>query len=520
MRNTPDTKEQKTGKESVMFKKTVILFYPLIEKNQLIQNLPYSILYLERAIRDLEIEVVLIDERINPDYENIIIDKSSGLLLTGVSCMIGYQLEGAIRFTDLIKKHTRAKVIWGGWFPTVFTNMVQKENKVDYICIGQGEIILRNLLKCLLNKELQVNINGLIINNEPNKNVLPNPLQNFNDLPAIDFELSNLNKIIDLNGKVEQGHRGADYLATIGCPHNCSFCNLTYIFGRKWFPKQIPEIIKDLEILVTLGNLSHITFSDDNFFVTRSFVLSFCNALIDSGLKITWEANAHVNSFLSVFKEEDILIIKKSGCIRVKIGAESGDQEVLDLIRKETKVEDNLLLIKRLKKAGIGIRFYTMVLFPLNPEKDIRETLTMNARAKMIYSKLDININVFKPIPKTDLYPMAQSFQFNYPDTIQDLLKLLKYPLVFPWHKRNYYKQLFYFTEVYFPFANINYFRNFTGVKKIIYFFLNIYFLVVVWFRILLKCWRYNWSAYLFCSITGKKYTDLQSEKIAVLKSR
>lgn len=501
-------------------KNTVILFYPLVEKTNANQNLSWALLYLERNLRDLDINLILIDERLNSDYEELIIGHKDSLLLAGVSCMIGFQLVGALKFSSLIKKHSSSPVIWGGWFPTVFTELVLNEKNVDFICVGQGEEPLRLLIYSLLNNLSEFKINGIIRTSDDLILEEKQTLVNYESLPALNLNIFDINKIIDKESKVDYGFRGTDYLATIGCPYNCAFCNLTYIFGQNWFPKPVNNIISDIEILVRNGNLSHITFSDDNFFVSKSFTMEFCNKLLASGIKITWEANTHVKTFLKIFGDAEILKIKESGCTRIKIGAESGDQDILDLINKKTLVKENLKIVKILKQYDIGVRFYTMIAFPHNPDRDTNRTLTLIAQAKKTYNKFDFNINIFKPIPKTDIFPLAQSFGFEYPKTINGLLKLLETNLKFPWHKRDYYKIVDAFIGVYIPSLNFSNYKNHKGIEKIVYFLIDIYFHINTLIRIKLNFWKLNTFANYIIKKTKQSNTLSPTENVAILKSR
>lgn len=502
-------------------KNVVILFYPLIERKEIVHNLPYSLLYLERAIRDLDVEIILIDERLNPNYKEIIVENKERLLLVGVSCMIGYQLISSLKFTSIVKKYTQSKIIWGGWFPTVFTELVFKKQEIDFIAVGQGELVLRNLIIKLLNNEPLLNIEGLLTKQDQIENFSVPKLKPINQFPYINFELAKLNEIIDIKGKVPQGNRGVDYLATIGCPYNCSFCNLTYIFGKRWYHKPIDEILHDIEEIKRISNISHITFSDDNFFVKKSFVKELCNKLIEKKICITWEANAHVKTFLTQFNDEDIQLIKKAGCTKIKIGAESGDQTILDLINKQTTVEQNLKLVKILKKHKIGLRYYVMVAFPIDPEKDISLTLTMLAKAKRSYKQLDLNINIFKPIPKTQIYSLVEEkYNFKYPDNIEELIVFFGNKIVFPWHTRDYMKDFFCFSEVYFKYSTISQFSNYIYINKIVYFFINLFFFLEVQVRILFKYWKKPITAYLYLKLKGYSFKEVNSDKIAIIKSR
>ncbi|MFZ0799166.1 MAG: hypothetical protein WAM98_15385, partial [Terriglobales bacterium] len=71
-------------------KDAVILFFPNPTPGDATQaRVPYSLLYLERALRNLGVEVVLLDEQQEPDYSAILAAHSDRLLLAGVSSLTG-----------------------------------------------------------------------------------------------------------------------------------------------------------------------------------------------------------------------------------------------------------------------------------------------------------------------------------------------------------------------------------------------------------------------------------------------
>ncbi len=57
-----------------------------------------------------------------------------------------------------------------------------------------------------------------------------------------------------------------------GCPHNCDFCNITSLFGRKVRTKTTKQIIAELDSLYQAGWREGIFFVDDNFIGNRRYL--------------------------------------------------------------------------------------------------------------------------------------------------------------------------------------------------------------------------------------------------------
>ncbi|OFX34919.1 MAG: hypothetical protein A2X08_02005 [Bacteroidetes bacterium GWA2_32_17] len=504
-----------------MNKKAVILFNPLSSPKGNNLDYPWNLIYLERMIRHLDIEIILIEERFDKDYNNIVQNTKGRLLFAGVSAIAGYQIVSGIKFSETVKSITGAPVIWGGWFPTVFPEMILNDNYTDYICVGQGEVPFKTFTERMISNEDISDIPG--IGYRKNGNIFINPnkgLIKTDTFPRIDMTLIDPNRIIDLNGKEKLGSRGIDYLASIGCTNHCTFCNLATAYEGNWFPKRIPEIIEELRYLIEKAGISYVIFCDNNFFAGKRFVLELCNAIIQAGFSFTWDAQAHVDYFLRNFSDEDIRVIYKAGCRRLKFGAESGDQEVIDLVNKKLKVEDNLKIVKVCKKHNIRIRLHTMLCFPLNPEKDFWLTLNMIGKAILIDHKAEIDIAFYKPFPKSPLFDMSTEKGFISPITTNELIAYIYNKTDAPWYNKDFYKELRNFVFFYFLYANPYYFKTFPLKLRPFAFLLNILMYPIIYFRFKLNLIKFPIEAKLFRKILQSKKEQPFFFSISINKTR
>src|SRR3974377_1668434 len=136
------------NKEST--KDLVLLFYPNPSPGDASQyRVPYSLLYLERAIRDLGVNILLLDEQLQPDYKTILDANYDRLLLVGVSSLTGDQIQGGIAFSKLVRGKGVVPIVWGGSHPTLLPEETLQESFIDFVVVGQGERPLRELVRCL-----------------------------------------------------------------------------------------------------------------------------------------------------------------------------------------------------------------------------------------------------------------------------------------------------------------------------------------------------------------------------------
>jgi len=206
-----------------------------------------------------------------------------------------------------------------------------------------------------------------------------------------------------------------------------------------------------------------------------------CNAIINRGLNFEFITSAHARNILT-YTDNELELIYKAGCRKVYIGAESGSQKVLDLINKKETVEDNFEVINRLKKHNIITVFSTMVALPTEPEKDLKLTLDMLRKGKLLASNLEVLIFYYTPFPETPLYKLALKKGFIPPKNTYEWSFYTMFSPNIPWHKKYFKKRLEYFYNYFFPFYNKE-IINITPkeLKKTTSLFLNLFWKLNRW---------------------------------------
>ncbi|MEI6122639.1 MAG: radical SAM protein [Bacteroidota bacterium] len=458
-----------------MIKDTIILFHPVPWKSgNKKARVPYSLLFLERNLRDLNLNIILIDEFVSPDYQPIIEEFKDRLLLVGVSSMTGFQLVGALGFSTIVKQITQSPIVWGGWHATILPEETLENHLVDFVITGQGEVPLRNLIIALLNNSSVETIPGL--GYKHNQKIIVNPREKYTDpfsFPKIDYTLIDIRKYIYKNHYAERSIR---YITTQGCPYKCSFCSLALVYQQKWYHKTVPEIIDELEYFIKVGQIDGVKFDDDNFFVNREFVLQLCHEIIRRQLNLKWITQGHASHFLKYFKDDDFNIIRKSGGCMISIGAESGDQVVLDLLAKNNKVEDNIACSNLFSKHGIQTFYTVMVCFPVHPKRDFDATLNLLMDAKLIDSNFRALLSFYTPYPGTDLFKLALESGYHPPNSLNSWADETWKHSRMPWVEKKLYYQAWRFLEFYLPLANSHLYKNAVWYFRPFVFVLNMMF--------------------------------------------
>ena len=175
------------------------------------------------------------------------------------------------------------------------------------------------------------------------------------------------------------------YSASTGCYWNkCSFCP-EEAEGNEYIPIPDGRVIEDLRFLVEKHRpvLIHLT---DN-----AVSPALLKALSKDPPGAPWYGFVRFTRDLT---DPDFCIaLKKSGCVMLKLGLESGDQGVLDAMQKGINLEEASSALRAIKKAGIAT--YVYLLFGTPPESltEARKTLDFVARH---HEEIDfLNVAVF-----------------------------------------------------------------------------------------------------------------------------
>ena len=162
------------------------------------------------------------------------------------------------------------------------------------------------------------------------------------------------------------------YSSSTGCYWNrCSFCP-ERAEGNPYIAIPSDEVIHDLLHLVDKQKPVLIHLLDNA--ISPSMMKTIC----EHPLGVPWYGFARMTRH---FTDPDFCrSLKRSGCIMLQLGLESGDQTVLDDLQKGINLEDASSALRNLKKAGIAT--YVYLLFGTPPEDlmEARKTLDFVVR--------------------------------------------------------------------------------------------------------------------------------------------
>jgi radical SAM superfamily enzyme YgiQ (UPF0313 family) len=434
-----------------MKKNTVVLFYPKTEKNNINKNLPFAILKLASELKGAGYEVIAIDERFEEDYENQLINALDKAVCFGVSVMTGYQIGGGLKASTLVRKiDGKVPIVWGGWHPSILPEETLENENIDILVRGQGERTLCELAAALKNNTDLKSIEGLSYKKDgriiSNRNREPNDVNTFY---PIRFDLLDMDRYIF---KSPLGERSIFWNSSQGCPYQCGFCSTPVVYHRRWSGLRAETIIEQLKELIGRYKIDSVTFAEDNFFVDMGRVEKLCDGIIKNKLKLRWAADVRVDRVIR-FPESFMSLLKESGCSKLYVGAESGDQEMLDLMNKMIKVEDTYKAAELLDKVKIISEFFIIVGFPHDPKKDLKKSLELIRGIKSRYPDHQFSTYIYTPYPGTPLLESAVKNGLKIPDSLEDWVRWSIVSVNTPWVDKKYLDSVNMYSKCFYPLA-------------------------------------------------------------------
>ena len=302
-----------------------------------------------------------------------------------------------------------AHICLGGHHPICFPFEAASLPEFDSIVVGEGEIVFTELVKRIEAKKPFTDILGVYTNESIQKyrnttskdrrflNKVKVPPAYVDDINSLPIPNRNYIKHLKYNSVVGVSSKLATLISSRGCPYKCTFCDVPFKTQRRRDPKLV---VDEMETCVAQG-YDEIHFYDDLFNITPQRVIDICDEIDKRGLKIVWDFRGRVNGI----DEESIKRFKKSGGRLISFGIETSTQEGLIMMRKGTKVKQNIDALKLCKKYGIVTLADFMIGLP--HERSYNDILKSIKILTHDYRPDYAQFSILNLYPNTEVYDQA-----------------------------------------------------------------------------------------------------------------
>ena len=114
----------------------VVLYNP----RAVFYTMPLALVAIASALDRRQVDVVIIDGRLENDPLRAVVAASKGALCVGMSVLTGAPIHDALAVSRAVKAaEPGCPIVWGGWHPSLFADQCLGEPAVDVVVTGQGE---------------------------------------------------------------------------------------------------------------------------------------------------------------------------------------------------------------------------------------------------------------------------------------------------------------------------------------------------------------------------------------------
>jgi radical SAM superfamily enzyme YgiQ (UPF0313 family) len=357
--------------------------------------------------------------------------------VVGISAVVATSYKYVKDLTKLIREQLPNVVIVVGGGLAAAGEILLQNSCVDFLVHGEGEITFKELIKNIENGLSYESVNGIsykengkVIKNDPRPTIKELDL-----LPFPDYDLIDLNKYIlniheflktgygeasKIDKRVSESNRPENFLRiniSRGCVNKCTFCYRNMPGIRINSMEYIGNLIEHVTIKYNIG---HISFADECFGPTKRWLWGFVDMIKKRGFDLTY----HITGMrVRIVDLEIMKALKELGVWHIQFGFESGSQKILNIMEKNTTVEQNISAALFCKEVGINTIPFIIIGYPGETIKTLYETIDFLKRADLLSQNFRPNFPL--AIPGTPLFEYAKLKGFitdtdKYLETISD----------------------------------------------------------------------------------------------------
>ncbi len=369
------------------------------------RQLPLGVYYLASAVRAAGHTVAVIDAEANRMTVPVVGSAASDFCpdIIGIStttAVFGRALETA---REVKRRFPEVPVVFGGPHVTFSVETVVCQPEVDFAVVGEGEMTLLDLVNALDQEKSTAAIpglafvkNGSIVRNSP-RTFIP-------DLDRVQFPAYDLVRDFSVYNPPPTNYRQlpvANIITSRGCPNQCTFCGHS-AFGRILRQRSPENIAAEIELLYKRYHIREIAFVDDTFTINPDRIVALFRILEKKDIRFPWTCMSRINTV-----DIDILkFMRAHGCWHISFGIESGNPDILRLIRKNISLGEAAQVIGTCSRLGIRTKGFFIVGHPGETLDTINQTIQLAVDLPLD----DVVVTLNTPLPGTEQYRTADDY--------------------------------------------------------------------------------------------------------------
>ena len=354
--------------------------------------------YLASVLREhnFNVKIINAEQMSISNYDIIDIILNENPKIVGFS-PVAVNMQEVINVAKVIKeRNSSIHITMGGHHVSfVCSEILEEEECIDTIILGEGEYTLLNLANYVINNiGNMLEIDGLCY--RKGTKVIIGKHQIIEDIDKLPMpSRDTLNEII-----LMQQRKEARIITSRGCIGNCSFCTTPKFYNRTWRGRNYIKVLDEISYLVSTYKIEYLWITDDSFIVntfeSQKRAEMICNEIINRKLNVKFRILCRADSFNSSYRL--IPLLKKAGLDSIFIGFESGDDEILKGYNKGITTKENKKIIEELVENEIKIQIGFIMFSPYSTLESLRNNILFLREIQELYR--------FFPLTRTlDIFP-------------------------------------------------------------------------------------------------------------------
>lgn len=340
------------------------------------------------------------------DAESLDADLTAKKVLDLQPDVIGFSLatlaiNSSLDIVGQVKRGIKKNTIFiaGGPHATIFPDDILRAG-FDFVVRGEGEKTMEDFVEFLLGKKKIEEIKGLSywdgeqIHHNENQTLIA-------DLDILPFPAWHLFPIDRYHSDFKKTNRCLPIMTSRGCPGQCVFCYKS-LFGNCFRTRSPENIVKEIKHIKEKFKVKEFDILDDSFTFVPERAIKICKLITKEQINLPWGLPSGIR--VDTVSRELLGALKEAGCYRIGFGVESGNDNILKLIKKNTTKNQIREAVKMAKDMGFITSCFFMIGNMRETESTINDTINF---AK----ELDPDIAQFAvatPYPGSEMYQILK----------------------------------------------------------------------------------------------------------------
>lgn len=376
-------------------------------KRSPIKRLPLGLAYIAAFLEKSGHNVSTVDA----DTVDLNVDDAAAMALGQSPDIIGITattplIKGATEIIRKIKENNPAiyTILGGPHGSSVPKETMSTYRDIfDFLIFGEGEYSAMDVVKAIESGDpFKSPIPGAVFSGQGNEIVMGSPRQREKDLDNFPFPARHLfpiEKYVDHTKAAFGENAYAMITTTRGCPFDCIFCGSKSTWGRRTLYRTPQNVVDEICECVEKFGIKNIMFCDDTFTLKKDHTIETCRLISE----LPYDITLYVSSRADTLDDERLEWLKKAGCYCIGFGFESGNDEILEIMRKEETVDHALKAAALTKSYGIEIHGS----FIIGNAGDTEETIEQTIQFAIDMDVDLVQFPILVPLPATPSYDMA-----------------------------------------------------------------------------------------------------------------